>query len=106
MRKEHRYYVYIVASASRILYIGMTSDLRRRIWQHRNKKFEGFSATYNCYRLVYYEVYQSVHRAIARERQLKRWGRAKKVALIEGINRDWNDLADEWFLDEPVVKYH
>jgi putative endonuclease len=104
--KERRYCVYMVASASRVLYIGMTSELRKRIWQHRNKQFEGFSATYNCYRLVYYEVYQTVQRAIAREKQMKRWSRAKKVALLEKSNRDWNDLADEWFLDDPIVKYH
>jgi putative endonuclease len=106
VKREHRYYVYILASASRVLYVGMTSELRNRVWQHRNKRFEGFSAKYNCYRLVYYEEFQNVQSAIGRERQLKRWSRAKKVTLIESINRDWNDMAEEWFLDDPVLKYH
>jgi putative endonuclease len=88
-RKEFRYYVYIVASASRVLYIGITSGLIARVGEHRRKAIAGFSAKYNCYRLMYYERFGSVQAAIVREKQLKRWRRGKKIALIESINPDW-----------------
>jgi putative endonuclease len=80
------YSTYIVASRSRTLYIGMTGDLRRRVFQHKWKEYEGFSAKYNCDRLVWFEHYQEVGLAIARETQLKKWNRAKKIALIERMN--------------------
>jgi putative endonuclease len=105
-QEEHHYYVYIVASAARVLYIGITGKLIGRIAQHRRKAVEGFSAQFNCYRLVYYEHFHNVRAAIAREKQLKRWRREKKIALIERINPDWKDLADDWFTDPPVVRFH
>ena len=86
------HYVYIVASWSRVLYIGMTNDLQRRIWQHRTKAFEGFSSKYNCRRLVYFEVFPDPTSAIAREKALKGWLREKKIALIESANPTWRDL--------------
>jgi putative endonuclease len=101
MRKEYIFYVYFMISSSRrALYLGMTSGLRNRVWQHENKVFEGFSSKYNCSRLVYYEIYDDVRRAIAREKQLKRWSRAKKDALIERFNPTWRDLAEDWFKAE------
>jgi putative endonuclease len=105
LSREHHYYVYIVASASRVLYTGITSKISGRVAQHRNKYFEGFSADHNCYRLVYYERFMDVRNAIAREKQIKRWRREKKVLLIEEINRDWKDLAADFFPDPPVVRY-
>jgi len=96
--KDHCYSVYIVASKSRVLYIGMTNALERRVYEHKNDLTEGFSKKYHCHRLVYYESFDDVLRAIDREKQLKRWSRAKKVWLIERQNLTWEDLAAESFV--------
>ena len=93
----HNYYVYILASLSRTLYVGITRDLCRRVYQHREKLLGGFTAQYNVSRLVYYEHTTDVTAAIAREAQIKKWSRSKKVALIEGTNPGWTDLAEELF---------
>ena len=95
--KNHCYSVYIVASKSRTIYIGMTNDLHRRLFEHKNGLLEGFTEKYRCHRLVYYESFDDVLKAIDREKQLKRWNRAKKVWLIERRNPTWEDLAAEWF---------
>ena len=95
--KDHNYCVYMVASKSRVLYIGMTNNLQRRIFEHKNDLFEGFSRQYRCHRLVYYESFDDVRKAIDREKQLKRWNRAKKIWLIERLNPTWEDLAAEWY---------
>lgn len=98
MSREYRFYVYIMQSASRrALYIGMTNNLHKRVWQHRMHAFEGFSDEYNAVRLVYSESFDDVRNAIDREKQLKRWRREKKVFLIERLNPDWKDLAAEWY---------
>ena len=89
-------YVYIVASKSRRLYIGVTSDLIRRIDEHRRKVGSKFAAKYNIDRLVYYEQYGDIRGAIEREKQLKKWRREKKVWLIERDNAEWQDLSEEW----------
>jgi putative endonuclease len=94
--RDHCYSVYIVASKSRVIYIGMTNDLRRRAFEHRNDLTDGFSKEYRCHRLVYYESFDEVSIAINREKQLKRWSRAKKIWLIERRNPTWEDLAAEW----------
>ncbi len=96
MDREKRYYVYIMASKSRVLYIGMTGFLLSRILQHKSGGVEGFTRRYNITRLVYYEEFKYVNNAISRETQLKKWSRAKKVALIEQNNPTWEDLAAEW----------
>lgn len=89
------YYVYIVASHSRTIYVGMTNDLARRMHEHRTKAKAGsFSARYNVDRLVWWEVTGNVSAAIAREKQIKGYSR-KKIALIEENNAGWNDLAEE-----------
>jgi putative endonuclease len=85
--------VYILASKSRRLYVGITSDLTRRFWQHRIKTLEGFTKRYRIDRLVYYEVTSDAMAAIEREKQLKRWSREKKTCLIGRINPAWDDLA-------------
>ena len=95
---ERSYFVYMVASKSRVLYIGMTNNLERRIFEHKNNLIEGFTSDYRCHRLVYYESYHDVLNAIEREKQLKRWSRAKKVWLIERSNPTWEDLAAEWYI--------
>ena len=101
--KEHSYFVYIVASRSRNLYVGITGRLIPRIHEHRTGAFTGYSAKYNCNRLVYYERYQYVNAAIAREKQLKGWRRDKKLWLIEGSNPAWIDLSERWW--KPVALY-
>ncbi len=93
---EHIYYAYIMASLSRTLYVGFTSGIEHRVWQHKHDAFEGFSKSYRCHRLVWYERFQSVDFAIAREKQVKRWSRAKKIELIERVNPAWVDLSAEW----------
>jgi putative endonuclease len=94
MKRE--YYVYILSNTSRTLYIGVTSDLVTRIAQHKAKMMEGFSKRYNLTRLVYHESCGDVNVAIAREKQLKGWIRAKKIALIEERNPEWRDLSEDW----------
>lgn len=91
------YYVYILASLSRTLYVGVTNDLVRRMYEHRTKRFGGFTAQYNVDRLVHYEHTPDAQAAIAREAQIKKWSRKKKIALIEATNAKWIDLSDELF---------
>ncbi len=95
---ERWYYVYVMQSSSRrALYIGVTSDLEKRVWQHKTGMIEGFTAQYNAHRLVYFERFSTVQRAIAREKQLKRWTRAKKNWLVQTANPEWKDFSAEWF---------
>ena len=101
MRREYIYYVYMMQSSSRrALYIGMTNNLHKRVFQHKTHAFEGFTDDYNAARLVYCESFDDVATAIDREKQLKRWRREKKMWLIERKNPDWNDLAADWYSTE------
>jgi putative endonuclease len=96
--KIHGYYVYILTNKSNnVLYVGVTNDIRVRTFDHKNKVFKGFSATYNCNKLVYYEEYQWIQDAIAREKQLKAGSRQKKIDLIVADNPSWNDLSEGWY---------
>jgi putative endonuclease len=90
-----QYYVYIMASRSRVIYIGMTNNLLRRVTEHQQKLVAGFTQKYNITQLVYYEVTHDVHSALAREKELKGWRRSKKIALIETLNPAWKDLSSE-----------
>ncbi len=90
------YYVYIMANIARTLYIGVTNDLERRVYEHRHKVTPGFTSRYNLTQLVYYEEFGDVREAIAREKQLKGWLRAKKVTLIETMNSEWEDPSVGW----------
>jgi putative endonuclease len=94
---ERQYYVYILTNRSRTLYTGVTADLIRRVWDHREKHVPGFTSRYNLNRLVYFESTADVRTAIAREKQIKGWTRAKKVALIEATNSGWEDLSSGWY---------
>jgi putative endonuclease len=94
---DNSYYVYILASFRRVLYIGFTRDLRKRIWEHREGVVAGFTKKYNVKMLVYYEMYKDPLEAISREKQLKRWSRGKKIKLIESVNPEWKDLYQELF---------
>jgi len=91
-----QYFVYIMASKSRVLYTGVTNDLQRRVYQHKNKLVKGFTAKYNVTRLVHFEMTSDVKVAITREKQIKAWTRAKRIALIEATNPTWQDLSETW----------
>ena len=90
------YFVYILASKSRVLYVGVTNDLERRIHKHKNKATQGFTSRYYIDKLVYVEETGNIEAAIAREKEIKDWVRAKKVSLIEGANLRWLDLSAGW----------
>jgi putative endonuclease len=90
------YYVYLLASRSRTLYTGVTRDLKRRLWQHREGSASGFTRRYRVDRLVHVDVATSPRDAIAREKQIKNWTRRQKVALIESTNPEWRDLTEAW----------
>jgi len=96
MQVSKQYYVYTMASKSRVLYVGVTNNLQRRVEQHKQKVVEGFTHKYNVTRLVYYEMTNDVHAALAREKQIKSWRRSKKIELIESVNPTWQDLSEEW----------
>ena len=91
------YYVYIMTNRSQTLYIGVTNDLQFRVLQHKLKVIPGFTSRYHIDRLVYYEETTDIRTAIAREKQLKGWLRAKKIALIESMNSQWKDLSADWY---------
>ena len=92
-----QYYVYLLTNkTNKVLYIGVTNDLARRMFEHKNKAMEGFTKKYNLTKLVYYETTDDARSAIAREKQLKNWHREWKLNLINQFNPDWNDLAEEF----------
>jgi putative endonuclease len=95
-KREYQFFVYILGSRSRNLYVGLTNNLRRRVGEHRGHMPGSHTAEYNIDRLLYFERFQYVRSAIAREKELKDWSRALKVALIEKVNPTWEDLAAEW----------
>jgi len=91
------YYVYIMANKSHLLYTGVTNNLQRRVYEHKQKLVPGFTSRYNITYLVYFEETTDIHSAIAREKQIKGWLRAKKIMLIESENCEWKDLSAEWY---------
>jgi putative endonuclease len=91
------YDVYILASVSGVLYTGVTSDLKRRVWEHRHKLVPGFTSRYNVKRLLWWESTGSIHSAIAREKQVKNWRREKKLFLIRQQNAEMRDLSAGWY---------
>lgn len=96
MTKQSRYYVYIISNKfNDVLYIGVTNNLIRRIYEHRNKLCDGFSKKYNLTKLLYYETFDDPENAISREKQLKAGSRQKKIDLILTINKDYRDLYNE-----------
>ncbi|HEU65785.1 MAG TPA: GIY-YIG nuclease family protein [Chloroflexi bacterium] len=92
-----QYYVYIMTNNSRTLYTGVTDNLVRRVYEHKNKLVEGFTQKYNITRLVHYEITSDVQAAIQREKQIKGWLHKRKIALIEAANPEWNDLSEGWY---------
>ena len=92
---DRRYYTYVMASRSRVLYVGMTNNLVRRVREHKRKDADGFTARYNVTRLVWYRTFHRPQDAIAAEKTIKGWLRERKVALIEDENPDWKDLSQD-----------
>ncbi len=91
--REHCYYVYMLASQRNgTLYVGVSNDVLRRAWEHRNDLVEGFTKKYGVHILVWFEIFEDINAAIAREKRLKKWNRAWKIKLIEQHNSGWNDL--------------
>jgi putative endonuclease len=101
MAREKRYYVYIMASKGRVLYVGVTGFLMARVLQHKASESKSFTQRYHVNRLVYYETFQYINNALARETEIKKWRREKKIILIEAMNLTWEDLAAEW--GQPAV---
>ena len=98
-----RYHVYIMSNKSRTLYTGVTSSLAQRVQQHKRKSMAGFTSKYNVGQLVYAEETDDVNAAIRREKQIKGWLRAKKIALIESVNPEWEDLSEAWFARDEAA---
>lgn len=97
------YYVYIIANwNNKVIYTGVTNNLERRIFEHKNKQIEGFTKKYNINKLVYYEITEDIYSAISREKQLKGWKRQKKDEVIGSMNPEWNDLSLEWIEDSSL----
>ena len=94
-----QYYVYILTNKSKTLYTGVTNNIMRRVDEHKRKRNPGFTSRYNIHILVYYESTSDVHAAIAREKQIKGWLRAKKIALINALNPEWKDLSEDWYAE-------
>lgn len=94
------YFIYILSSKNKVLYVGMTDNLSRRIFEYKQQFVEGFTKKYNVDRLVYYEVHPDLQSAIRREKQFKNWHRQWKVNLIESKNRGWDDLFSE--IEDPL----
>src|SRR5580704_8894518 len=94
---ERTYCVYIMSNSSKMFYVGVTNDLERRIFEHKEKLITGFTRKYNLFKLVYFEPFGDIRAAIRREKQIKGWLRSRKVALVESVNSSWSDLADSHF---------
>ena len=101
--REYNFYVYIMASKSRVIYTGMTNALSRRVFEHKTGRIPGFTEKYKVHRLVYFESWQYVRSAIAREKEIKHWTRQRRVELIESTNPTWEDLAENWFTTDELA---
>ncbi|HBG81727.1 TPA: excinuclease ABC subunit C [candidate division CPR2 bacterium] len=94
--KSKQYYIYIMTNkANMVLYIGVTNNLQKRLWEHKEKLVEGFTKKYNVNELVYYEIFDNIENAILREKQIKAGSRQKKMELIDRFNPEWKDLYDD-----------
>jgi len=96
MKKRRRFHVYLMSSKSRTLYTGFTNNIYGRVLRHKAGEDAGFTKRYGCNRLVYYETFDTAAGGITREKEIKGWSRAKKIALIESLNPKWLDLAKDW----------
>jgi len=94
--KNGQYFVYLMASPTGTLYVGMTNNLERRVFEHKNGIIEGFTKKYGCTKLIYFEETNDVYAAISREKEIKKWRREKKELLIKDMNPGWHDLSEKW----------
>ncbi|MHC4477091.1 MAG: GIY-YIG nuclease family protein [Planctomycetota bacterium] len=97
MSFQHEYFVYIMTNKSGTLYVGVTNNLKKRVYEHKSKLIDGFTKKYNITRLLYFETFSDIRSAIRREKTIKGWLRRKKVELINKSNPEWNDLAEDWY---------
>jgi len=97
MRNDTQYYVYLMTNKSGTLYIGLTNNLKRRVFAHKNKLVEGFTKKYNITKLVYFETFSDIYSAISREKTIKGWLRSKKLNLIKTTNPNLEDLSSSWY---------
>jgi len=97
MQSDKQYYVYILTNKSGTVYVGITSNIKKRIYEHKNKLVEGFTKKYNIDKLIYFETFSDVCSAIAREKTIKGWLRKKKLQLIKTTNPDWVNLSHDWY---------
>jgi len=105
--ENHKYFVYMLSNThNTAIYTGVTNNLERRVLEHKSKRNPGFSAKYNCNKLVYFEEFQWINEAIAREKQIKAGSRLKKMNLINSMNPDWIDLSLGWFTNNDISKYN
>ena len=96
MKNQHNYFVYIMTNKHKnVLYVGVTNDLERRVFEHESKNIQGFTSKYNCQYLIYYECHSHIDHAIEREKEIKKWRREKKDKLISGFNVEWRFLNEE-----------
>jgi putative endonuclease len=97
MSGNEKYYVYLLTNwNNKVMYIGVTNDLERRIYEHKNKMIKGFTEKYNVRKLVYFEETQDINTAIEREKEIKKWRREKKNRLVNYMNPNWDDLSSGW----------
>ena len=96
-----QYYVYIMTNRSRTLYVGVTNDLERRVYEHKSEINDGSTKRYKINRLVYFDATSNAEGAISREKEIKRWRRSKKIDLIEASNPGWKDLSEGWYVSGP-----
>jgi putative endonuclease len=100
--KIHIYYVYILTNKNNnVFYTGVTNDIIRRVWEHKNKRIKGFTEKYNIDKLIYFEVFNFIDLAIAREKQIKGYSRDKKIKLINSFNPEWKDLYNNGKIEKP-----
>ena len=96
MNQKNQYYVYIMTNKSGMLYVGLTNNLKKRVFEHKSKLVEGFTKKYNINKLLYFETFSDIYSAIAREKTIKGWLRSKKVELVRTTNPDWAGLSQDW----------
>ena len=97
MPSQRRYYVYLLTNwNNKVMYVGLTNDLERRVYEHKHKLVEGFTQKYNVNKLVYFEETGDVNAALAREKEIKKWRREKKNNLVRAMNPEWEDLSKQW----------
>ena len=101
---EKTYCIYIMSNISKMLYVGVTNNLGKRVFEHKSRYITGYTRKYNLFKLVYFEPFSDIRDAIRREKQIKGWRRSRKVELIESVNPHWNDLADDHFRSSEEFK--